>query len=65
MRRLIHVDHRLAGPWCTPAGAALERDIAQRHAEEVHQRLHGKQFGKLLSGMYGNQPDTFHPRLAD
>lgn len=65
MRRLIHVDRRLG--WAMVHAGLAPRwtvDIALRHAEEVHQRLHGKQFGKLLSGMYGNQPDTFHPRLA-
>ena len=65
LRPLMHVDRQL-GWSMIHAGLAPRWTIAmaQRHADEVHQRLHGKQFHKLLGAMYGNQPDTFHPRLA-
>lgn len=64
LRPLIHVDRKLG--WAmVHAGLAPRWNIAQaeRFAAEVHQRLHGKQHGKLLGAMYGNLPDTFHPRL--
>ncbi len=64
MRPLIHVDHTLG--WAMVHAALSPRwTIAQaeRHAAEVHQRLHGPNPRSLLSGMYGNKPDTFHPRL--
>ncbi len=64
MRPLIHVDRSL-GWTMVHAGLAPRWTIAmaERHAAEVHQRLHGKQHARMLSAMYGNKPDTFHPRL--
>lgn len=64
MRPLIHVDHALG--WAMVHAALAPRWTlaqAERHAAEVHQRLHGPNPRALLSGMYGNRPDTFHPRL--
>lgn len=63
-RRLIHVDRHLG--WAmVHAGLAPRWSVedALRHADEVHRRLHGKRHARLLSGMYGNKPDTFHARL--
>lgn len=64
-RPLLHVDREL-GWTMVHAGLAPRWTIpmAERHAAEVHQRLHGKQYHRLLGAMYGNKPDTFHPRLA-
>lgn len=64
MRPLIHVDRNLG--WAMVHAALAPRwNIAQaeRHAAEVHHRLHGRNPRPLLSAMYGNKPDTFHPRL--
>ena len=63
-RPLIHVDRKL-GWSMVHAGLAPRWSIeqAERFAAEVHLRLHGKQYAKLLGAMYGNAPDTFHPRL--
>lgn len=64
-RPLIHVDRQL-GWSMVHAGLAPRWTItmAERHAAEVHQRLHGKNHAKMLSAMYGNKPDAFHPRLV-
>lgn len=64
-RPLLHVDREL-GWTMVHAGLAPRWTIAmaERHAAEVQQRLHGKHFGRMLGAMYGNKPDTFHPRLA-
>ncbi len=61
---LLHVDREL-GWTMVHAGLSPRWTIpmAERHAAEVHQRLHGKQYHRLLGAMYGNKPDTFHPRL--
>lgn len=64
MRPLIQVDRELG--WAMVHAALAPRWTiahAERHAAEVHQRLHGANPRPLLSGMYGNKPDTFHPRL--
>ena len=65
LRPLLHVDRQL-GWTMVHAGLAPRWTIAmaEGHAAEVHQRLRGKQFGRLLGAMFGNQPDTFHPRLT-
>ncbi len=65
LRPLLHVDRAL-GWTMVHAGLAPRWTIAlaEGHAAEVHQRLRGKQYGRMLGAMYGNQPDTFHPRLA-
>lgn len=65
LRPLIHVDRTL-GWTMIHAGLAPRWTIAiaERHANEVHLRLHGKQYSRMLGAMYGNKPDTFHPRLA-
>ncbi len=63
-RPLIHVDRKLG--WAMlHAGLAPRWSIAEAegYAREVHERLHGNAYRKLLSGMYGNKPDTFTPKL--
>ena len=64
MRPLMHVDRTLG--WAmVHAGLAPKWSISDAlgYANEVHARLHGNNYRKLLSGMYGNKPDTFTPRL--
>lgn len=64
-RPLLHVDREL-GWSMVHAGLAPRWTLAmaERHAAEVHQRLRGRHFGRMLGAMYGNKPDTFHPRLT-
>lgn len=64
-RKLFHVDRDL-GFAMVHAGLSPRWTVnaAEGYAAEVHHRLHGKNYAKLLSGMYGNKPDTFHAKLT-
>ncbi|SDW33682.1 symmetrical bis(5'-nucleosyl)-tetraphosphatase [Lysobacter enzymogenes] len=64
MQKLVHVDRTLGwmmvhaglAPRWTPA-------MAERHAREVEERLHGDQYRRLLKNMYGDRP-AWNPKLA-
>ena len=64
MQKLCHVDREL-GWMMVHAGLAPKWTVAmaERHAREVEQRLHGDQHGRLLKAMYGDGP-AWNPRLA-
>jgi bis(5'-nucleosyl)-tetraphosphatase (symmetrical) len=64
-RPLMHVDRSLG--WAmVHAGLAPRWSIsdAEGYAREVQERLHGPNYRKLLSGMYGNKPEAFTPKLS-
>lgn len=63
-RPLMHVD--AARGWAmVHAGLAPKWTIrlARQRAHEVEARLHSPDYRKLLRGMFGNQPDTWSPKL--
>jgi bis(5'-nucleosyl)-tetraphosphatase (symmetrical) len=64
LQKLMHVDREL-GWMMVHAGMAPKWTtlMAERHAREVEQKLHGDQYRRLLKNMYGDGP-TWHPRLA-
>ncbi|MCF7221931.1 symmetrical bis(5'-nucleosyl)-tetraphosphatase [Marilutibacter chinensis] len=64
MQKLCHVDRQL-GWMMVHAGLAPKWTVsmAERHAREVEQKLHGDQYGRLLKAMYGDGP-AWNPRLA-
>src|SRR5690606_18645007 len=49
------------------AGIAPRWDLAPtlRNAREAEARLHGDGRARLLKQMFGNMPDTWHPRLRN
>lgn len=61
--RLVHRDEQL-GWMMVHAGLAPQWTcaMAERHAREVEQRLHGDSYRKLLKNMYGDQP-AWGPQL--
>jgi bis(5'-nucleosyl)-tetraphosphatase (symmetrical) len=63
-RELVHVDRDL-GWMMVHAGLAPKwtTRMAEGHAREVEERLHGKDHAKLLRHMYGDQP-AWSPRLT-
>jgi bis(5'-nucleosyl)-tetraphosphatase (symmetrical) len=63
-QKLLHVDREL-GWMMVHAGIAPKwtTTMAERHAREVEERLHGDQPGRLLKNMYGDKP-AWHPKLA-
>lgn len=63
-RPLMHVD--AARGWAmVHAGLAPKWTVrlARQRAHEVELRLHSPDYRKLLRGMFGNQPDTWSPKL--
>jgi len=58
MQKLVHVDRRL-GWMMIHAGLAPKwtTQLAERHAREVEQQLHGADYRKLLRSMYGDKPN--------
>lgn len=63
-RPLLHADRAL-GWMMVHAGLApaWTTAMAEQHAREVEQRLHGDGFRKLLKNMYGDRP-AWSPKLA-
>jgi bis(5'-nucleosyl)-tetraphosphatase (symmetrical) len=63
-QKLLHVDRSL-GWMMVHAGLAPKwtTTMAERHAREVEERLHGDQAARLLKNMYGDKP-AWHPKLA-
>jgi len=61
---LLHADRAL-GWMMVHAGLAPEwtTTLAEQHARDVEQRLHGDGFRKLLKNMYGDRP-AWSPKLA-
>lgn len=61
---LLHADRAL-GWMMVHAGLAPEwtTTLAESHARDVEQRLHGEGFRKLLKNMYGDRP-AWSPKLA-
>lgn len=64
MQKLVHVDRAL-GWMMVHAGLAPKwtTNMAERHAREVEERLHGDQPARLLKNMYGDKP-AWHPKLT-
>ena len=64
MQKLVHVDRTL-GWMMVHAGLAPRwtAAMAERHAREVEERLHGDQYRRLLKNMYGDRP-AWNPKLA-
>jgi bis(5'-nucleosyl)-tetraphosphatase (symmetrical) len=64
MQPLLHVDRHL-GWMMVHAGLAPKWTVslAERHAREVEQRLHGDGYRKLLKNMYGDRP-AWSPKLT-
>lgn len=63
-RPLMHVDRQL-GYGMLHAGLSPRWDIAQAEscAREIESRLRGSGYQSLLKQMFGNNPDTWSPRL--
>lgn len=63
MQKLLHVDREL-GWMMLHAGLAPKWStiLAEKHAREVEQRLHGNGYRKLLRNMYGDNP-AWSPKL--
>ncbi|QDH70786.1 symmetrical bis(5'-nucleosyl)-tetraphosphatase [Marilutibacter alkalisoli] len=63
-QKLCHVDRKL-GWMMVHAGLAPKwtTSMAERHAREVEQKLHGDQAGRLLKAMYGDGP-AWNPQLT-
>jgi bis(5'-nucleosyl)-tetraphosphatase (symmetrical) len=63
-QKLLHVDRSL-GWMMVHAGLAPKwtTTMAERHAREVEERLHGDQPARLLKNMYGDKP-AWHPKLT-
>lgn len=63
MQKLVHVDRTL-GWMMVHAGLAPQwtTQMAEQHAREVEQRLHGDQYLRLLRNMYGDGP-AWGPKL--
>lgn len=63
-RKLAHHDPTLDF-LMVHAGIAPRWDLAAtlRHAGDVELRLHGDNYRPLLKQMFGNTPDTWHPKL--
>jgi len=63
-QKLVHADRTL-GWMMVHAGLAPKwtTAMAERHAREVEDRLHGDQAGRLLKNMYGDKP-AWHPKLT-
>lgn len=63
MQKLLHVDREL-GWMMLHAGLAPKwsSTLAEKHAREVEQRLHGNGYRKLLRNMYGDNP-AWSPKL--
>lgn len=64
LQKLVHVDRKL-GWMMVHAGLAPKwtTAMAERHAREVEERLHGDQYKRLLKNMYGDRP-AWNPKLA-
>ena len=64
LQKMLHVDRQL-GWMMVHAGLAPKWTVsmAERHAREVEERLHGDQYRRLLKNMYGDGP-IWHPKLA-
>ena len=64
LQKMLHVDRQL-GWMMVHAGLAPKWTVAmaERHAREVEERLHGDQYRRLLKNMYGDGP-VWHPKLA-
>lgn len=63
-RALAHFDSEL-NFLMVHAGIAPRWDLAAtlRNARDVESRLHGEGHQRLLKQMFGNMPDTWHPKL--
>ncbi|HEY0661087.1 MAG TPA: symmetrical bis(5'-nucleosyl)-tetraphosphatase [Lysobacter sp.] len=63
-QNLVHTDRKL-GWMMVHAGLAPKwtTTMAERHAREVEERLHGDQYQRLLKNMYGDRP-AWSPKLA-
>jgi bis(5'-nucleosyl)-tetraphosphatase (symmetrical) len=63
-QKLVHSDRKL-GWMMVHAGLAPKwtTAMAERHAREVEERLHGDQYKRLLKNMYGDRP-AWNPKLA-
>jgi len=64
LQKLVHADRKL-GWMMVHAGLAPRwtTAMAERHAREVEERLHGDQYRRLLKNMYGDRP-AWNPKLA-
>lgn len=64
LQKLVHTDRAL-GWMMVHAGLAPRwtTAMAERHAREVEERLHGDQYRRLLKNMYGDRP-AWNPKLA-
>lgn len=64
-RPLLHHDREL-GYTLVHAGLppAWDLDLAQAQAREVEDRLRGPGWRDFVCSVFGNEPDTWHPRLS-
>jgi len=63
-QNLVHTDRKL-GWMMVHAGLAPKwtTTMAERHAREIEEKLHGDQYQRLLKNMYGDRP-AWSPKLA-